>query len=216
MEMNPLIDKRFIAIVLATGLIAWVSIGFILGQEDKDKLIQEMKEKELASKELGSKEPVWGQVQSTNYALTTEPGQLQPLPYVKIISRGTEIPCETTKDPNEPYFCPIISFSYQVSNPFVITKKIDKRSPQLLRAMTQNEPIELEMRLYRIEPDGSEQHYFTLELAGAAVKGLKQYRTTNPDSSSWSDLEDVTFTYQQIRWTYEPDGIEHIAQFSMG
>jgi hypothetical protein len=51
MEMSPMIDKRFVVIVLATGLIASVGIGIILGQEDKDKLIQEMKEKELAIKD---------------------------------------------------------------------------------------------------------------------------------------------------------------------
>jgi hypothetical protein len=54
-----LIGRNFIAIVLAMGLI--LSIGIALGQEDKDKLIQEMKEKELASNELEGKEPIWGQ-----------------------------------------------------------------------------------------------------------------------------------------------------------
>ena len=45
-----MINKKFVvAIVLAVGL--FMSIGIVLGQEDKDKLIQEMKEKELEGKE---------------------------------------------------------------------------------------------------------------------------------------------------------------------
>lgn len=86
----------------------------------------------------------------------------------------------------------------RVHQPLSIVKLMDKASPKLYQALVTGERLEVELKWYRIDPTGGEEHYFTTKLENAIVVAIKP---------SLLHMEDVSFTYRKIIWTWEPDGI---------
>lgn len=86
----------------------------------------------------------------------------------------------------------------RVHQPLSIVKLIDKASPKLYQALVTGERLTVEIKWYRIDPMGGEEHYFTTKLEDAIIVAIKP---------SLLHMEDVSFTYSKIRWTWEPDGI---------
>jgi len=78
--------------------------------------------------------------------------------------------------------------------PIRIAKRIDKSSPLLAKALCNNEVIEATFKFYRPDPAGSgtQEHFYTIEIEEARVASVTRVS----------------------RWTYEPDGIEHIDHWS--
>ena len=89
--------------------------------------------------------------------------------------------------------------------PLVITKELDKASPLLYKALTTNEVLpEVTLLFYRNANTGKQDQYFTIALTDGTISGIK----------SWTDdkgvpMEEVSFTYQKIVWTYTNGGITH-------
>ena len=91
--------------------------------------------------------------------------------------------------------------------PFVITKELDKASPKLFTVLTTNENLpEVTLSFYRPSLKGAgagaSAQYFTIKLTNANISGIR----------SWIDekgqpLEEVSFTYQKITWTYTDGGV---------
>lgn len=98
----------------------------------------------------------------------------------------------------------------RVHNPMKITKVYDKASPKLYMALCSGERMKVfQLKWYRINPAGTEEHYFTIDLEDAIVVSAHP-NTPNcldPHYGSYGHMEDIAFTYRKITWTWEPDGI---------
>ena len=95
-----------------------------------------------------------------------------------------------------------------------VHKRIDKSTPLLLKALCNHESVnEAEFRFYRPSPTGSgaEEHFFTVVLQNGYVSGVSQL---SEDAIIAGDaappmMEEVAFVFQDITWTYEPNGATH-------
>ena len=98
--------------------------------------------------------------------------------------------------------------------PVRITKRIDKSTPLLLKALCQNEPVTMaEFRFFRPSPGGSgaEEHFFTVMLENGYVGGVNQL---SEDAIMGGEaappmMEEIAFVFQDITWTYEIGGATH-------
>ena len=102
--------------------------------------------------------------------------------------------------------------------PFKIVKRVDKASPLIAKALSNNEVIEARFRYFRPNPsgDGTTQQYFTIELSGGRVSGLRHWTPNNldPAGSAYPYMEEVSFVYERITIRYEDGGIEHLIDVS--
>ena len=98
----------------------------------------------------------------------------------------------------------------RVHGALTITKVYDKASPKLAQALTTGEQVEMELKWYRIDASGMEDHYFTTKLSSATIVSMKCWTPNclDPKMESFSHMEDISFTYTKIIWTWVPDGIE--------
>jgi len=97
--------------------------------------------------------------------------------------------------------------------PLLIRKRIDKSSPLIAKALTQNQVIEGVFKFFRPNPsgDGTTQQFYTVRIKQGRVASIKQ---TSPDSiepatSTQPALEEITFVFNTIAWTYEDGGVTH-------
>jgi type VI secretion system secreted protein Hcp len=102
--------------------------------------------------------------------------------------------------------------------PITISKRIDKSSPLLAKALCNNEAVEGEFKFYRPNPegDGTTQHYFTIEIQEGRIAAIKRMSpdVIDPAEATAPATEEVSFVFGYVRWTYEPDGVEHIDHWS--
>ncbi len=94
--------------------------------------------------------------------------------------------------------------------PFQITKNKDKSSPLLYGACCSGEQCDVEMKFFRINDKGQEEHYYSIKLEKAIIVEMREYNplTFLEENKAYKDMESVSFTYEKIIWTYEPDGVE--------
>jgi type VI secretion system secreted protein Hcp len=97
--------------------------------------------------------------------------------------------------------------------PLVIRKRIDKSSPLIMKALTNNEKIDAVLRFFRPNPagDGTTEQFYTVELKQGNVAAVKQLVNNTLDTSTVNNppLEEVSFVFRTIKWTYMNGGIEH-------
>jgi type VI secretion system secreted protein Hcp len=93
-----------------------------------------------------------------------------------------------------------------------VTKHKDCASPKLFKACCTGEQLTVTLDHYRIKPDGTEEKYFTIKLEEAIVVNMREYTplTFLPDNKPYSDMEEVSFTYSKITWTYNDGNIEFV------
>jgi len=99
----------------------------------------------------------------------------------------------------------------RIHGPLTITKVYDKSSPKLYQALVTGEHMKnVTVKWYRISPAGAEEHYFTHVLEDAIIVSVKPWMPNclDPKTESFTHMEDVSFTYKKIKWTWEVDGIE--------
>jgi type VI secretion system secreted protein Hcp len=99
----------------------------------------------------------------------------------------------------------------RVHKPLTITKVFDMSSPKLFQALVIGEHMtDVTFKYYRISAAGQEEHYFTVKLTEAIVVSIKAWipNCLDPKTETLTHMEDVSFTYQKIGWTWVPDGIE--------
>lgn len=102
----------------------------------------------------------------------------------------------------------------RVHEGITIRKPIDRATPLLARALCHNEQIDGTFRFFRPSPygDGTIEQFFTVEIAEGRVTSITLVSPdglSNPDTApSAPAFEDVQFSYTQITWRYEPEGIE--------
>ncbi len=102
--------------------------------------------------------------------------------------------------------------------PVRITKRIDKSSPLLAKALCNNELIEGTFKFFRPNPagDGTTEQFFTVVIEEGRVGSCTRVSpdVIDPASATAPPTEEVTFVFGKITWTYEPDGIEHTDHWS--
>ena len=94
--------------------------------------------------------------------------------------------------------------------PLTVCKSFDKASPKLHKALAHGERLKsVELKWYRIKPDGKQEHYYTHRLEDAIVVSIKPYMRNrlDRDSEEYQHMEEVSFTYRKVTWTWEPEGI---------
>jgi type VI secretion system secreted protein Hcp len=99
----------------------------------------------------------------------------------------------------------------RVHNAFSIVKTYDKSSPKLYQALVTGERFsDVIVKWYRIDPTGAEEHYFTHKLQDAIIVSIRPWMPNclDPATESFSHMEEVSFVYRKIIWTWEVDGIE--------
>jgi type VI secretion system secreted protein Hcp len=86
--------------------------------------------------------------------------------------------------------------------PFVITKPVDRSSPQLMTMLTNNENISTwELKVYEPGSKG-ETLIYTIKLTNANISSIRL--VTDADGNL---DEIVSFTYQKIEWVWTDGGI---------
>jgi type VI secretion system secreted protein Hcp len=98
-------------------------------------------------------------------------------------------------------------------NPIRIRKRIDKSSPLLYKALSENAAVDGVFKFFRPNPtgDGTTEMYYTIEFKKGRVAGMK---TVSPDvidpvSTNSPAMEEVSFVFGTICWTYTNGGITH-------
>lgn len=97
--------------------------------------------------------------------------------------------------------------------PILIRKRIDKSSPLLAKALTQNQNVDATFKFFRPSPrgDGTTQQFYTVAIKHGRVASIRQVvpDTLTPASSTQPPLEEVTFVFSTISWTYTEGGVTH-------
>ncbi|HUV51581.1 MAG TPA: Hcp family type VI secretion system effector [Dehalococcoidia bacterium] len=97
-------------------------------------------------------------------------------------------------------------------SPLTITKVFDKASPKLYQALNNGERFKyVTFEFYRLNANGNDEHYFTIGLEDAVIVSIKPYVLSEADGSTEilnGHMEELSFTYKKIVWTYEPEGIQ--------
>ncbi|MDR3153010.1 MAG: type VI secretion system tube protein Hcp, partial [Deltaproteobacteria bacterium] len=98
----------------------------------------------------------------------------------------------------------------RIHKPLVITKHKDQASPKLFKACSTGENVEAALDFYRVKADGTEEKYFTVKLEEGIIVNLREFTpvTFLPENKPFHDMEEVSFTYSKITWTYNDGNIE--------
>ena len=99
----------------------------------------------------------------------------------------------------------------RVHHPLTVLKPIDKSTPLLYQALTSGEHLtNVEIKFYRIDEQGTEEHFFTTQLVDAIIVSIKPALGNCYDETTKKlpPLEEVSFTYRKAIWRWEPDGKE--------
>ena len=96
--------------------------------------------------------------------------------------------------------------------PLTIVKHKDAATPKLFKATCTGEQSEVTLDHYRIKEDGAEEKYFTIKLENAIIVNVREYTpiTFLQDNKPYHDMEEVSFTYSRITWTYNDGNIEFV------
>lgn len=84
----------------------------------------------------------------------------------------------------------------------VIRKPVDKSSPLLNKAITENEILTCNFDFYRTNRAGVNELYYKLKLIDATIKDI---RLSSPDSLNnpgGQPTESVSFTYNSVSWEH--------------
>ncbi len=91
----------------------------------------------------------------------------------------------------------------RLHHPFIVTKAVDKSSPQLYQACTTGERLKtVQLDYHRINEKGLEETYFTVKLENAQVVHIRHTKplTLLDANKPLYDMEEVAFAYQKIDW----------------
>ena len=94
--------------------------------------------------------------------------------------------------------------------PFVISKEVDKSTPLMFYALTNNENIvNWELQYWQPSPSGQEVQFYTVKLYNGSVSGIRQEMLNNkyPENMQHREREHISFCYQKITWTWMDGGL---------
>ena len=88
--------------------------------------------------------------------------------------------------------------------PLVIRKRIDKSSPLLAQALTENRVVDGVFHFTRVNVQGEEEPYFATEIRHGRIAALTQFVTDveEPADLRGQPLEELAFVFNEIYWTW--------------
>lgn len=103
----------------------------------------------------------------------------------------------------------------RLHKPLTILKEVDKSSPLLWNALIRNENLPTwQLKFWRpslvgASGTGAEEQYYTVDLVNASIASIREYMLQNnvPANVALPSMEEITFTYQKITWTWVQGGI---------
>ncbi len=94
----------------------------------------------------------------------------------------------------------------RIHRPFMVTKELDKSSPVLYRMLASNETItSMVVKFMAPSPtSGATINNYTVTLTNAGISDIAftMPSTTDATASKSPELEQVSFIYQKIEWTW--------------
>ena len=94
-----------------------------------------------------------------------------------------------------------------------IVKRIDRSTPLLMKALTENTELEATFMFYRPNPagDGTTEQFYTVVLKKARISAIEQYSPDvfEPAKTPIPPFEKVRFVFGHINWTYTNGGVQH-------
>lgn len=97
--------------------------------------------------------------------------------------------------------------------PLRIVKRVDKASPLLMKALTNNEKIDGKFMFFRPNPsgDGTTEQFYTVEIKEGNIASIKDHvqNTLDTNAVNMPPLEEVTFVFRTIKWTFMNGGVTH-------
>jgi type VI secretion system secreted protein Hcp len=97
--------------------------------------------------------------------------------------------------------------------PLLIRKRIDKSTPLIAKALCNNQEISAKFKFFRPSPtgDGTTEQFYTVEIKQGRISSQKHIvpDTIVPATSTEPPLEEVTFVFHTISWTYNDGGVMH-------
>ncbi len=99
--------------------------------------------------------------------------------------------------------------------PIVIRKRIDKSTPLIAKALCNNEVIDAEFKFFRPNSDGQDENFYTIEIGTGRIASFRELSpdnqaAVNGEFASILPMEEVSFVFHTITWTYTNGGIEHM------
>lgn len=85
-------------------------------------------------------------------------------------------------------------------HPVIVTKPIDRSSPLLSKCISENEQIECNFSIYRINQFGGIELYYKIRLGQAYLTSLKTDFPHSLDSNEFSPQEVLAIKYGDITW----------------
>lgn len=98
----------------------------------------------------------------------------------------------------------------RIHHPLTALKAKDVSSPKLFAACCKGEGVTVELDFYRIKDTGEEELYYKINLEDAIIVSMKEKtpETFLPENKPYKDMEEVSFTYSKITWSYTDGNIE--------
>lgn len=96
--------------------------------------------------------------------------------------------------------------------PIIFIREIGKASPMLMKAMTDNEVLtSVVMEVREQNPAGLMAPIYTITLTNARCVGVRQWSDvgSNGRTATSGAMEEVSFTYEKITWTWVSGGVTH-------
>jgi type VI secretion system secreted protein Hcp len=100
-------------------------------------------------------------------------------------------------------------------SPVTITKRLDKASPLIIKALTMSEPIEAEFKFTRpsLGKKGPDELIYTVKLENGRVSSVNQSGAGDSDADP---TEAVGLSYEKITWTWTDGGVSHTDLWAEG
>jgi len=99
----------------------------------------------------------------------------------------------------------------RIHRDIIIQKEIDKSTPNLYQALCTSEKIiTVTFSWQRFDSIGSVEPYFTIKLKDSMITKIQPCIIQGFTSSqeNYPFTEKISFAYEKIIWTYEPEGME--------
>jgi type VI secretion system secreted protein Hcp len=98
----------------------------------------------------------------------------------------------------------------RIHKPLTIAKEIDCSSPLLINALTTNENLkEVVLQFWQQDRTGRDSVFYTIRLLNANIADYRLVLSLDslPAPVPHPELEEISFTYQKITWTWEQGAI---------
>ncbi len=92
--------------------------------------------------------------------------------------------------------------------PIKIRKRIDMATPLLWHAFAMNESVDGEFKFFRPHKAGDTEMFFSIKFTNGRIVGMKNVvlDTWDAQKKPYPPLDEVTFVFEKIEWTYTQGG----------